>query len=181
MQGIRNFIVSPIGKKQFKNTEKIGGVEFITSTSIEDARTVNRNAKVIALPIDYKGNIKVGDEVIIHHNVFRPQYDHKGILLQSNHFIKDDLYWVPNDLVFLIIRNGQKIAVDDFVFVKPFTENDYFLGDVEKQHSGFVKFAKNENENGKKIAFRRNCEYEFNIDGEKLYMMKSNRILATLE
>lgn len=179
MQGLRNFIVSPIGS-QFKNTEEIGGIQFITSTSIEEAKNVNRNAKVVSLPIDYKGNIKVGDEVIIHHNIFRPQYDHKGIVIQSNQHIKDNLYWVPKELIYMIIRQGEKIAVDDNVFVQPFTENDYFLGVVEKEHSGIVRYSNDNSQIGKKIAFRRNCEFEFNIDGEKLYCMKKSRLLAEL-
>ena len=182
MQGLKNFIVTPKNNKQFANTTSVGGVELVTTTNIEEGKDVNREAIIVSLPINYKGNARKGDTCIIHHNIFRPQYDHKGVLIQSSSFIKDNLYTAHPDLVFLIIRDGKAIPVDDYVFIKPFTEEENFLGTVEKEHSGYVKFA-NENlgvKEGAKIVFRRNCEYEFNINNERLYMMKTKRVLATI-
>ena len=65
------FIVEPLNGKRYNNTKEIGGVEFITSTSEEDHKFSNREAKVIETPIDYNGPIKKGDILLVHHNVFK--------------------------------------------------------------------------------------------------------------
>lgn len=178
------FIVSPKGG-QYNNTKQIGEVELIINTSIEEAEDVNRNGIVIALPLDYKGDIKVGDEVIIHHNIFRITYNDKGIARQSDFHIKDNLFFVDADLVYLIVRNGKKIAIDDHVFIKPIKEVDNWFGEIEKERVGIVKFA-NEKlisqgiTEGDEIGFYKDCEYPFEIDNEKLYLMKNHRILVKL-
>ena len=72
------FIVEPVNHKRYDNTTNIGDVEFITSTSQEDFKFSNRMAKVISTPINYKGEVSVGDTVVVHHNVFKIQYDMRG-------------------------------------------------------------------------------------------------------
>jgi co-chaperonin GroES (HSP10) len=185
MIALENFIISPKDGKEFNNTAIVEGIEMITSTSIEEAVDVNRFGIVKAIPINYKGNVQVGDEVVVHHNVFRSAYDHKGVIVKSHNHIKDDLYWVQESLVYMIVRNGFKQACTGFVFIEPENEEDYYLGHVEKAHTGTIKYG-NENlnlkglEQGQKIAFKRNCEYPFEINGEKLYLMMDKRITATL-
>ena len=44
------FIVKPVKGKRYDNTKNIGGIEFIVSTSQEEARFANRKAEVIELP-----------------------------------------------------------------------------------------------------------------------------------
>lgn len=178
------FIVSPKGN-QYNNSKQIGDVELIINTSIEEAENVNRNGIVIALPLDYKGEIEVGDEVIVHHNIFRITYNDKGIPRQSDFHIKDNLFYIDKDLIYLFIRNGKKMAVDNHVFIKPIKENDKWFGEIEKERIGIVKFANKTlisegiNE-GDKIGFFKDCEYPFEIDNEKLYLMKNHRILVKL-
>ena len=70
MQGLFDFIVTPV-KSRYNNTKKIGDKKLILNTEIFTHKNVNRNAIVLATPKAFKTKIKVGDEVLIHHNVFR--------------------------------------------------------------------------------------------------------------
>jgi hypothetical protein len=180
-----NFIIKPVGG-QYVNSKMVGDKEIIVNTSIENAKDVNRVGEIAELPIGYKGDAQVGDRVICQHNVFRTTLNDKGVPMESNHFIKDGLFSVHPDLVYLIIRDGEKIALDNYVFIKPIVEQQKWIGETLAEHRGIVKFPNRKlSENGvyagDEIAFRFNCEYEFNIDGETLYMMNVNRVLAKLE
>jgi hypothetical protein len=184
MQSVFNFLIKPKGE-QYNNREEINGQEVIVNTSLEHAKDVNKNAIVVGLPMGYEGNVQIGDEVIVWHNVFRISYNDAGIPRQSNFYIQEDLFFAPLDTIYLIIRNGKKIAANDSVFVKPVIENDEFHREIEKKHVGILKYINPDIEKlglkeGDKIAFRRNCEYEFFVEGERLYKMTTERILALL-
>jgi len=185
MESPINFIVTPKEQKLFKDTKMVAGVELCVSTSIEEAIDTNRNAIVVSLPQLYKGEIKVGDEVIIHHNTFRMYYDDSGNPVHSNNYIRDNMFYVEPELVFMVVKDGKYIAIDENVFVKPEIEDDFWEGKQEKQHVGIVKFSNNSLRKqgiteGDRVCFRRSCEYEFSIDGEKLFLMANKRILAKL-
>ena len=72
------FIVKPLQGKRYNNTKKLGDVEFITSSSEENHKASNRKAKVIELPLKYKGPIKKGNTLLVHHNVFKFYNDMRG-------------------------------------------------------------------------------------------------------
>jgi len=180
------FIVTPLNGEKFINTKQVSGKTLITNTSIEYASNVNRIGVVVSIPLNYEGNIIVGDHVVVQHNIFRTYFDGQGKTRESDFHIKDDLYQVSPELIFLIIRGDEKIAVDGYVFISPIVEEKKWVGSVELEHVGFVKYT---NEvllklginAGDKIAFGTDCEYEFNIDNERLYRMRTNTILAKLE
>jgi hypothetical protein len=183
MQSVFHFLIKPKGE-QYINKEDFFGQEIIVNTSLEHAKDVNKNAIVIGLPMGYNGNVQIGDEVIVWHNIFRITYNNAGIPTQSSFYIQDDLFFAPIDTIYLIVRDGKKIAANDSVFVEPIIENDEFEGDRETRHIGKLKYINPDIEKlglneGDKIAFRKNCEYEFVIDGQKLYKMSNTRILAT--
>lgn len=184
MQSAINFLVKP--KNQlYANTTTVHGIELTTSTSIEDANDVSREAIIVGLPKTYAGEIQIGDEVIVHHNIFRIFYDHKGEAVQSSFYIKDNIFYVEPELIFMRIRDGKYEATDENVFIKPIEEDDFWHGKREKQHTGIVKFANKKLieggiDVGDSIVFRRNCEYQFILEGEKLYKMSNHRILAKL-
>jgi hypothetical protein len=180
------FIVTPLNGEKFINTKQVGDKTLITNTSIEHASNVNRIGVVVSLPLNYEGNIKVGDHVVVQHNVFRTYFDSQGKTRESDFHIQGDLFQVLPELIFLIIRGEKKIAVDNFVFVTPIVETKKWIGEVEQEHVGIVRYT---NEIllklginiGDKIAFGSDCEYEFLIDDERLYRMRTSRILAKLE
>ena len=70
MKSVINFIVKPKNKR-YNNTKKIGSKELILNTEIFTHQNVSRNAIVLQTPTVGCTDIKQGDEVIVHHNVFR--------------------------------------------------------------------------------------------------------------
>ena len=101
MQSLFDFIVKPANNKRYNNTTNIEGLEFITSTSQEDHKFSNREAVVINVPLGYVGNIKKGDTLLVHHNVFKYYYDMKGRQKSGKSFLKDNLFFVDSDQFFL--------------------------------------------------------------------------------
>lgn len=179
------FLIEPKDNKQYNNTKQTEDGELIVSTSIEEACDVNRIAKVIAVPKLHKTNVRVGDEVVVWHNIFRIIYDNNGVPTNSSYYIKDNLYFADVDLVYMIIRNGEKIAINENCFVEPITDVVNEITNEEQKHLGILKYPsenliKQGYKQGDKVAFRKNCEYKFKIDDELLYMMNENRILAKL-
>ena len=49
-----NFIVRPYNGRRYDNIKKIGGIDFITSSSQEDHTVSNRYATVVATPINIR-------------------------------------------------------------------------------------------------------------------------------
>ena len=70
MKSVYNFVVKPIGKR-YNNTKKIDDSELVLNTEVYNHQYVNRKAKVLSVPIIGNTEIKIGDTVILHHNVFR--------------------------------------------------------------------------------------------------------------
>jgi len=77
MNSIYSFIIKP-KEKRYNNTKKVQNKNLILNTSIEDHNFVSRSAIVISVPKAFNTNIKPGDEIIVHHNVFRRFYDIQG-------------------------------------------------------------------------------------------------------
>ena len=100
MKAYKEFIVSPIGER-YNNSKKVGDKELVLNTEIFNHQYVNRLAKVIATPLLFSSPIKVGDEVIVHHNVFRRWYDVKGREKNSRSYLEEDKYIVSEDQIFL--------------------------------------------------------------------------------
>lgn len=180
------FIVSPLNNEKFITEKTVGDKKLIINTSIENAKDVNRIGVVESLPLNYEGNILVGDHVVVQHNVFRTYFDGKGLTRESDSHISGNLFQVLPELIFLIIRGEEKIGVDDFCFVVPIVEDKKWIGKVEEKHQGIIEYSNNFLESigvfpGDKIAFKEDSEYEFIIEGKKLYRMRNNCILAKLE
>ena len=93
MRGLYNFVVKPKGSR-YNNIKKVGDKELILNSEIFNHQFVNREAIVISTPKLIDTDIKKGDTVIIHHNVFRRFYDIRGIEKNSASYFKEDLYFV---------------------------------------------------------------------------------------
>lgn len=187
MRSPTDFIVKPAKGRRYDNIKKIGGVDFITSASQEDHTVSNRQAKVVSTPIGYKGEIVPGDTLIVHHNVFKYFYDMKGRQKSGKSFFKDDLFLVDDFQYFLYNHKDKWKSVDKFCFVKPIDKEEFYLDSAGKEQPliGVIKYTNNlllsygVNE-GDKISFKPDSEYEFNIDGEKLYRVFTNSITVKL-
>ena len=181
MKSVYNFVVTPIGER-YNNTKKVEGGNLILNTEIFNHQFVNRIAKVISVPIIGDTDIKSGDDVIIHHNVFRRWHDVKGIEKNSRSYFNESTYLITQDQIFLYKRNGEWNAPKGFCFVKPLKEMDDPLNvNIERPLIGIVKYSDGTVKVNELVGFRPSSEYEFVIDGERLYRILSNFITIKYE
>jgi len=185
MQALFDFIVKPKNNKRYNNTKNISDVEIITSTSKEDHRFSNREAIVINTPRGYKGKIKKGDTLLVHHNVFKFYYDMKGRERSGRSFLKDNVFFVDPEQFFLYKQNGKWHSHHKYCFVKPIRteESIIYKNTPYEPLVGIMKYVNEELKNlgvnvGDKVTFKPDTEYEFIVDGEKLYRIMSQSITA---
>lgn len=183
MQSPDRFIVKPVNGKRYNNTKEIGGLEFITSTSEEEVAASNREAEVIAVPLNYKGEIEPGDTLLVHHNVFKFYNDMKGRRQSGRSFFKEDLFFIEDEQFYMYKKNNKWNAHGRNCFVKPLPVKDSFLKKRGKYEPlmGTVKYINKELavfgvEEGDEVSFQPESEYEFRVDGEVLYRMFTNNI-----
>ena len=65
-----DFVIEPKGNR-YNNTTKVGDKNLILNTEIYNHQFVNREAIVKSIPTAFETEIKPGDTIITHHNVFR--------------------------------------------------------------------------------------------------------------
>jgi len=87
----------------------------------------------------------------------------------STSYIEEDLYKIAIDQVFAYKRDEQWKALPGYTFVKPAGE---FIGEVV--YSDVY-------DKGDIVGYRPAGEYEFNIDEEKLYRLKTDFITIKYE
>ena len=181
MKSVYNFVVKPKGER-YNNTKKVGDSELILNTEIFNHHFTNREAIVISTPIVGNTDIKPGDTVIVHHNVFRRWHNVKGIEKNSRSYFDEDTYFKTQDQIFLYKRNNKWNAPKGFCFVKPLKETDDPLNvNIERPLIGIVKYSDGTVEVNDLVGFRPSSEYEFIIDGERLYRVLSNFITIKYE
>ena len=180
MKSVYNFVVTPKGER-YNNKKKIGDSELILNTDIYRHQYVNREAIVLSIPLIGDTNIKPGDTVIVHHNVFRRWHNMKGVEKNSKSFFNESTYFINHDQIFLYKRDGKWIAPKGYCFVKPLKAIDQFNIESEKPLQGIVKYSDGTVEVEDLIGFRPSSEYEFVVDGERLYRVLSNFITIKYE
>ena len=180
MNSIYQFIIKPIGER-YNNKLKINNTELILNSSISNHKFINRHAEIVAVPLAYKTNIKKGDKVIVHHNLFRRYYNLKGKSVNSTKFFKDNLYFAHPSQIYMYYKKGWKTNAD-YCFVKPVLEKDVYKDTKLIKNTGVLKYTNSTLEAlkiniGDLVGFKSNREFEFVIDNELLYCMESNDIL----
>ena len=185
MRSVSEFIVKPLGDR-YNNKIKVDGKELILNTKIESFKSVNNTAEVVAIPLAFKTDIKVGDKVIIHHNVFRRFYNIKGVQKNSRSYFMEDLYFLNEDQIYLYGDTGKWKAYGDRCFIAPIENTDQFKLDKERKLIGILKYDNSSlNElninRGDLVGYTPYGEFDFIIDGERLYCMKSNDIVIKYE
>jgi len=181
MQSISDFIIKPKNKR-YNNTKQIGDSELLLNSEISDHQYVSRNAIVLATPLINKTNIKVGDEIIVHHNVFRRWYDVRGIERNSRSYYKENKYFVKPDQIFLYKRNNKWHAPKGYCFVKPIVSNNIIEKEVPLR--GIIKHVDRDLVDIEKedlVGFTPSSEYEFIVGGERLYRVQTNEISIKYE
>ena len=180
MKSVYNFVVTPKGER-YNNTKKVGNSELILNTEIFNHQYVNREAVVISTPIVGDTDIKAGDTVIVHHNVFRRWHNVKGVEKNSRSYFNESTYFINHDQIFLYKRDNNWIAPKGYCFVKPLKAIDKFNIDQEKPLQGVVKYSDGTVNVNELVGFTPNSEYEFIVDGERLYRVLSKFITIKYE
>ena len=185
MNSVFNFIVKPFDERN-NNKIKIDESELILNTEMQNHQYVSRHGVVISTPLATCSEVKPGDEVIVHHNVFRRYYDIKGKEKNSSKYFKDNLYFCQPDQVYLYKKSNKWHSFMDRCFVKPFLNNDDTSLEKEQKHIGILKYGNSSLKAlkinpGDVVGFTPNSEWEFIVDNERLYCMKSNDIVIKYE
>ena len=180
MKSVYNFVVTPKGER-YNNKKKVGDSELILNTEIYNHQFVNRTAIVKSIPIIGDTDILPGDEVIVHHNVFRRWHNVKGIEKNSRSFFDENTYLINQDQIFLYKRNNTWNAPKGYCFVKPLKARNPLNVYLEKPLQGIVKYSDGFVEVNELVGFRPSSEYEFIVDGERLYRVLSNFITIKYE
>ena len=183
MHALYNFIVEPIGER-YNNKKQVGDKELILNTEIFNHQYINREAKVTATPKLLDSNLRVGDTVLIHHNVFRRWHNMRGIEKNSRGFINEKTYSVNSDQIYAYKRNGEWKALDGYCFVKPIKSYDKLKVDKEQSLVGVMKYKDNNLimiEEGDLVGFTPSSEFEFVINGERLYRVLTSEISIKYE
>ena len=185
MNSLFDFIVEPYGQR-YNNEVKVGDKSLIINTKIESYKYINNIGKVISIPLAYKTSIKPGDLVIIHHNVFRRWYDVKGKEKNSRSYFKDNLYFVQLDQVYLYKRNNKWKSFGNRCFVAPLKDEVDIHNNIEQSLIGVLKYGNSalealEISEGDLVGYKPFGEFEFVVDGKRLYCMKSNDIVIKYE
>ena len=180
MKSIYNFVVTPKGER-YNNKKEVEGGELILNTEIFNHQYVNREAIVISTPIVGDTDIKAGDTVIVHHNVFRRWHNVKGEEKNSRSYFNESTYMISSDQIFLYKRNDIWNTPKGYCFVMPLKAIDQFNIESEKPLQGIVKYSDGTVEVGDLVGFRPSSEYEFIVDSERLYRVLSNFITIKYE
>ena len=181
MRSLYDFIIKPLGDR-YDNEIKVGDKSLVLNTKIESFKSVNNLAIVVATPKAFKTNIKVGDTILIHHNVFRVFYDMKGVKKNSRSYFKNDLYFCAIDQIYLYKNTKDWKSFGDRCFVMPLKNKDSLSLDKEQKLIGILKYGNKSLEAlkitpGDIVGFTPNSEWDFVIDKQRVYCMKSNDIV----
>ena len=185
MKSLYDFIVKPFGDR-YENEIKLGEKTLVLNTKIENWKAVNNLAVIVETPKAFKTNIKKGDIIVIHHNVFRVFYDMKGVKKNSRSFFKDDLYFCAIDQIYLYKNTGDWKSFGDRCFVMPLKNKDSLRIDKEQKLIGILKYGNKfldalKISPGDVVGFTPNSEWDFIIDDQRVYCMKSNDIVIKYE
>jgi len=180
MKALNSYIIKPKGER-YNNSVNVDGKSLIVNTEVFNHLHVNREAEIIALPANEESELKVGDTIIVHHNVFRRWHDVKGRERNSKSYFKDDKYFVTKDQIFSFKTNGKWKSMKGFCFVKPIKSIDEFDESKERPLMGIVKQSDGTVSVGDLVGFRPSSQYEFIIDGERLYRVFSHFITIKYE
>jgi hypothetical protein len=185
MKSLYAFIVSPY-EERYNNKKKVGGAELILNNNIESFQHISKKAIVVATPAAFKTPINPGDTVMIHHNIFRRYYGIDGEEKNGSLYFKDNLYFAQMDQVYAYNDGSSWKANLDYCFIKPIKNKSAYKAEKEQTNIGILKYGNSflnelKINPGSLVGYTPYGEFEFIIDDERLYCMKSNDIVIKYE
>ena len=167
MKSLDDYIVKPLGER-YNNSKKVGDVDLILNTEIQNYQYINKQALVIETPVNENLGIKKGDIVLINHNVFRRWYNVRAEEKNSRSYFKEDEYFVKSDQIYLFKRNNKWMPIDKYCFVQPIKNQNSLSIEKEQPLVGIIKYSNKFKENDL-VGFMPGSEYEFVFDNKRLY------------
>ena len=175
-----DFVIEPKGNR-YNNTTKVGDKDLILNTENFNHQFVNREAIVKSVPTAFETEIKPGDTIITHHNIFRRWLDVRGEEKNSRSYFDENTYLVKPDQIFLYKRNNKWKATEGYCFVQPIKQRDKLKPGEEEECIGVVKYTDGVNNIGDLVGFTPFSTYEFIIDGKRLYRVLNKFITIKYE
>ena len=175
-----DFVIEPKGSR-YNNTTKVGDKDLIINTEMYNHQFVNREAIVKSVPTAFETEIKPGDIIITHHNVFRRWHDVKGRERNSRSFFDENTYLVKEDQIFLYKRDNKWNALNGYCFVQPLKSKDKLGVEKEEPCKGIIKYTDGTYKINDLVGFMPFSTYEFIIDGKRLYRVITKFITIKYE
>ena len=91
------------------------------------------------------------------------------------------MFFVSTDQIYAYKRGDVWKPLPEYCFIKPIHETKMFSTEKERPLIGIIKYAGEGFEAGKLVGFTPGSEYEFNIEGERLYRVPTNKITVEYE
>ena len=180
MRPVSEYIIKPCGKRYNNSIDVIDGKELILNTEIFNHGYINRKAVIVSVPIDNVHKLQEGQEVIVHHNIFRRWHNIKGVEKNSRGFLNEDEYLAGADQIYMYKTTNWE-CVNGYTFVKPLKSIDTYTTQKERPLVGIVKYSDGTFLPTQLVGFKPNSEFEFVIDGERLYRVLNNFITIEYE
>ena len=180
MKSLYSFIITPY-KERYNNEINVGDKKLILNTNIEIHSSVDKRAVVVSTPAAFNTKIKVGDIVYVHHNIFRRYYGVRGEVRNSSSYFKDNLFFCEPHQIYLY-KSDKKLNCNlDYCFASPVKEDDVLSLEKEKLMLGVMKYCSSSLKDlginpVDLITFSPDSEFEFIVENELLYCMKSKDI-----
>ena len=176
MQSPFCFVIEPVGER-YNNSVSVDNKSLIINTEIYNHEYVNRRGVVVSCPIAGKYDILPGDDVIVHHNVFRRWHDVKGQERNSKAYFKDNKYIVSADQIFLYNNK----AMPGYSFVQPLVDQNNLSEDKEDPYKGVIVYSDGTYNKDEIVGYTPFSQYEFIINNQKLYRVMNKFITIKYE
>ena len=183
MKPLYQIVVVPKGQRY--NNRNESGLIMNATIDEKDFSYTNRIGIVVEVPmIDCP--FKVGDEVLVHHNVFRQYWGFNTRLKTSGNDLNNGTFAVPRDSTFAYRRDGGDwVMTEDWILVEPKKKAPkegivYDLRDYAERRGTLAYGSVNGLEIGDEVSFRPWSEYEFRIDDKRYYKMRQTDITCKI-
>ena len=176
MQSPFCFVIEPVGER-YNNSVSVDNKSLIINTEIYNHEYVNRRGVGVSCPIAGKYDILPGDDVIVHHNVFRRWHDVKGQERNSKAYFKDNKYIVSADQIFLYNNK----AMPGYSFVQPLVDQNNLSEDKEDPYKGVIVYSDGTYNKDEIVGYTPFSQYEFIINNQKLYRVMNKFITIKYE
>ena len=180
MKPLYEYVIKPVGQRYNNSIKVDGGKSLILNTEIFNHGYINRKAVVISVPVNNVHKLQEGQEVVVHHNIFRRWHNVKGIEKNSRGFLNEEEYLASPDQIYMY-KTATWECINGYTFVKPLKNKDKFSSNAEQPLVGVVKYSDGTFLPTQLVGFTPSSEYEFVVDGERLYRVMNKFITIEYE